>query len=70
MQSARAQNMSETISEFQVGCLLKDMHFIRSLLEQRSLVLRVCRQLKAMRVECLFMFVLHLHVLHSERQID
>lgn len=43
MQSARAQNMSGTISEFQVGSLLKDMHFIRSLLEQRSLVLRLCK---------------------------
>lgn len=67
MQSARAQNMSGTISEFQVGSLLKDMHFIRSLLEQRSLVLRLCKELKAMRLECLFMFVLHFHVLHAEK---
>lgn len=70
MQSARAQNMAGTISEFQVGSLLKDMHFIRSLLEQRNLVLRLCRELKPMRTECLLMFVLHFHVLHSEKRID
>lgn len=32
MQSARTQNMAGTISEFQVGSLLRDMHFIKSLL--------------------------------------
>lgn len=32
MQCARTQNMAGMISEFQVGSLLKDMHFIKSLL--------------------------------------